>query len=230
MTDLMPLVRTVHDRHRAALRGAFPADRLGLAQGEPDSPALAAALRDVLRAAETADLPVTYIGAMPAFAGHIVAPGHGRDWVLTDLAGDPLFAHAGGFPVPDAQLAELRRIQNAGVAFDAIYVAHEVRSGAVSPDAPLELEALLPPPPRAIERLSNRLGAGAARIWNAGRLPIRLATMTATAGAAMAAALPAAIAIDPIVLGVKGAPGRPLGAGEPALWFYLTHWDYGATE
>lgn len=140
------------------------ASETALIPAPPTEPALYARQQSVAQRGAQKCLPIRYLGTMPLFAGFRIYPGQERDWVLVSVAEDPLFHVPQGFPVPGPILAQLRRIAKSGVDFDALYVAHEVTPGQVQPDEPLALEALMPPPPATVLRLSNRLGGRAAAL------------------------------------------------------------------
>ncbi len=171
-------------------------------------------------------LPVRYLGTMPLFAGHRVYAGPNTDWVLLELADDPLFQDRHGFPIPAPVLADLRRIRRS-VELDALFVAHEVPRGAVVEDRPIPREALLPPPSRRVVEQSERFGEAARALWAVAAAPLVLAGAVAALGAATTAAAGSVLALDPVLLGVAVAPGRPLADGEPAAWFRLAQWTYG---
>ena len=126
-------------------------------------------------------------------------------------------------------------MEQAGVDFDALYVAHELEKGRIREEEPLTAQMVLPPPPREVEQLSEKLGSAAPRMWAAAAVPLlaSAAVSAAIAGAALMVgpALLAAAAtcatLDPILLGTIVAPGRPVQPGEAACWFYLAHWRYG---
>jgi hypothetical protein len=180
-------------------------------------------------------LPVRYLGTRPLFAGFQVYPGQARDWVVVNLADDPLFHAPQGFPVPGRILAQLRQVARSGIDFDALYVAHEVTPGQVRPDAPLALEALMPPPPATVVRLSNRLGEGAAALWVWTTSPLMLNPLLGMLFPILGTCLGIqSLGIlawhDPVLLGALVAPGRSPVPGEPAAWFYLGHWAFNAEE
>jgi hypothetical protein len=206
-----------------------------LLQHAPTEPALYDHAEAILERSSQENLPVPYLGTMPLFAGPRLYEGQLSDWVLVNLAEDPLFHDRDGFPVPRLILEHLCAIDTAGIEFDALYVAHETEKGAIKLREPLTRESLLPPPPQAVAQLSDRLGRVGEAVWVVAATPLVLATVGTTAmasGALVAASVVAMAAAacmtgDPIVLGTVVAPGRPVRVGEPACWFVLGAWNYG---
>ena len=191
-----------------------------------EDPILRQARDTLLAHCREESLPVTYLGTSPLFSGHRVYCGHDSDWALFNLCDDPLFHDRDGFPVPSSVLQTLRRIENAGVDFDALFVAHEVKSGAIREGEAPRLESLLPPPPGSMTRLSDQLGKVSDALWAVATAPLALG---ATLGAASAIAVAGAglMTLDPILFGAVVATGRSVAPGEMAGWFYLARWTYG---
>lgn len=181
-----------------------------------------------------AGLPVPYLGVTPLFLGHRVYRALTCEWVLTPVAEDPLYHDRDGYPIPRAILRHLKAIQRAGIEFDALYVAHEVERGVVREGGPIPLEAIMPPPPRAVQEVSRKLGNAAGIAWEIAAAPLAVSAMAC--GAMVAAglvALPLVAAAasmcamgDPILFGAVVAPGKPVRVGEPAAWFLLAAWNY----
>jgi hypothetical protein len=198
-------------------------------------PALRARAEHLAVQSREEGLAVPYLGAMPLFSGHRVYPGRQYDWVLVNLAEDPLFHDRDGFPIPTAILERLRAIERAGVDFDALYVAHELEKGRIHDGQPLTAEMLQPPPPKAVEQLSARLGDAAPRMWATAAVPLlasaavsaAIASAAVMVGPALIAAAATCMTLDPILLCTIVAPGRSVQPGEAACWFYLSHWRYG---
>jgi hypothetical protein len=191
----------------------------------PPDPRLCARQQALLQTCGQNCLPVEYLGTGPLFDGHRVYSGRRYDWVLANLPDDPLFHDRDGFPVPKQVLKDLRAVQKSGVDFDALYVAHQVPRGTVYEGERLRAEMLMPPPSRAMQRLSGYLGVIGRVLWALASLPIiacgaigRLLLVTT--------AVEAVAGLDPVVLGVVVGPERPVVSGEPAAWFYLTHWAF----
>ncbi|MBC7264769.1 MAG: hypothetical protein H5T64_10520 [Chloroflexi bacterium] len=209
----------------------------GLIPRPPVDPALYERARSVVALSLEADLPVLQLGTMPLFSGHRVYCGEYRDWVLVNLAEDPLFHDRDGFPVPKRILRHLRAMQKAGVEFDALYVAHEVEKGRIR-EGGVTAEVLMPSTPKPVARLSGWLGTAARVTWGLAAAPLAASAVVSAAVAAGAVAVApalmalgaACLTLDPILLGAVVAPGRPVEEGETAYWFYLAHWRYGEEE
>jgi hypothetical protein len=191
-------------------------------------PTLYVRQRSLMRKSVERHLPLQYLGTMRLFEGHRVYPGRDHDWVLVNLADDPLFRDRDGFPVPRQVLRELRAIKAHRVDFDALYVAHQVRPGRVQEGAQLTADLLLPPPPAAVQKLSDRLGAVGQILWLLAWLPMTLSSAIAGAALAGATTLVTEQGLDPLLLGVLVGWDRPAMPGELAAWFYLSHWVYNA--
>jgi hypothetical protein len=202
-----------------------PDDRL-VVPGLPRQRPLSTRLWHALARIAWDDLPVRYLGTMPLFAGHRVYAGASTDWVVLNLADDPLFHDRHGFPIPGRVLDDLRRVERS-LEFDALFVAHEVPRGAVVEDRPIPREALLPPGPRPVVQQSERFGEAARLLWALAAAPLVLSGAAAALVASATAAMGAGLALDPILLGVVVAPERSPEPGEPAAWFCLGRWVYG---
>lgn len=192
----------------------------------PAEPALYARQQALMQRSAQECLPVRYLGTMPLFAGHRLYPGRRYDWVLVNLAEDPLFQDRDGFPVPKRVLKQLRRIRRSGVDFDALYVVHEVSRGTVREGTPLTPEMLMPPPPRTVQQLSDRLGTAGRIAWTIAALPVVASGVVGGLIAAGTAAAVSMVGLDPILLGVVVGLNRPVVPGESAAWHYLGHWAF----
>ena len=177
----------------------------------------------VIERSDALGLAVRNIGTMAQFDKHRVYPGRGRDWVLLNLADDPLLRDPDGFPMPQRVVNQVRRIAKSGIEFDGLYIAHEVAPHAVSEYTPVTIDTLTPPPPPQVMQLSKRLGLVGKVLWGMAAVPLAISGALTTAAAAAASA----VARDPILLGVVVAPGRPFAPGELAALFYLDHWSFG---
>jgi len=192
----------------------------------PADPALSERKQAIIAQSVQHNLPIRCLGTMLLFSGHRVYPGQRRDWVMINVAEDPLFNDRDGFPVPGRVLQQLRTIEKSGLNFNAIYAAHEVERGAVREGEPINVVALLPPPPRTTQRLSRWFGRVGLGLWSAATLPLGLSIVI---GSLLVTGLrtSANIAVlDPILLGAIVSPGRPVVPGEQAVWFYLAHWSF----
>lgn len=70
-------------------------------------------------------------------------PGTSFDWALMPVENDPLYLDPRGFPMPEMVIRRLKKMRKAGVDFDAIWVAHEIRKGKREGQS-LTVEDLLP--------------------------------------------------------------------------------------
>jgi hypothetical protein len=167
-----------------------------------------------------------YLGIMPLFADYRVLSGHRHDWVLVNLADDPVFQDPDGYPVPRHVLRRLHAIKQSGVDFDALYIAHQVPLGMVQEAEQLVAEMLLPPPPKAVQRLSAHLGFMGHVLWRLITLPIAVISALAGSTTFASTAEGSNVGLDPLLLGVVVGSDRRAVPGEPAAWFYLGHWTY----
>jgi hypothetical protein len=201
-----------------------------LIRRQPCEPNLLARQRAILARDRRDDLSIEFLGTMPLFSGHRVYPGYNRDWALINLADDPLYRDRDGFPVPKRILKSLRRIQRSGIEFDAIFAAHEVPAGSIREDRPIDAKLLAPPPPAPMQRLSQRLGNASNLLWMLAGLPL---TASTTIGGMLnrgVAGFGEMIGLDPVLLGVAVARGRPVAPPEQSAWFYLGHWAYNQEQ
>jgi hypothetical protein len=186
----------------------------------PSSPTLYARYNETLILTQTQHLPVRYIGTMPLTTGQQIYPGQQYDWALMSAHNDPLMQDKDGYPMPKRVINVLNRIHRAGLEFDDIYIAHELPKGIVQPGQPVTAAMLMPPPSRRMVQLSNRLGNLSSALWSVAAFPLFALGKVAEAAATVS------VGLDPIVMGVVVGKNRPVQPGEPAAWFYLTHWAY----
>lgn len=201
----------------------LPSERV-LVPGLPRDRGLSARAWHVVARTAGSDLPVRYLGCMPIFKGHRVYQAPERDWALLNLADDPLLGDRDGFPIAKRILETLERVRRR-IDFDTLFVAHEVPRGAVVEGRPLPAEVVIPPPSKAGRELPDGLGQAGQALWMVAASPLVGAGLLA-ALLAGGVALLGGVALDPVLLGVVVGPGRPLAPGEPAAWFYLSHWAY----
>ncbi|MFN8525628.1 MAG: hypothetical protein U0821_21230 [Chloroflexota bacterium] len=206
----------------------LPKDRL-LVPGRPARPSLAARVTHLQATSGWWGLPARFLGTMPLFAGHRVYHGKKTDWVLLNLADDPLFQDRQGFPIPRRVLEDLKRMEGK-VHFDALFVAHEVQRGAVIEERPVPLEALQPAPPRVSAERSRGLGDLSQVLWALATTPFVLGAVGGSliATVASVAGTASVFAMDPVLLGVVVPPDEAPREQSEAAWFYLSHWAYGA--
>lgn len=192
------------------------------------------------------DLTVAFMGYAPTFNGvHIHRAAH-TDWAVMPVAKDPLYQSWGrSLYVPPAVLEDMERVWDAGINFDAVFIAHEIPAGSVEAGEPIPLELIQPPPPPSTARYLNQLEAVSKAYWQAmprlltmpvvaplvlGGLALGAAVAVAVGGAvALGAAAITATAYDPILFGLYVDKSRQVNGQSLALWYYLTHW-YWPTE
>lgn len=194
------------------------------------SPKLRARAEQIVRQAQSAQLPIFPVAIAPLFSGwRLYTNSPHYDHVFCNLAEDPLFSDPDGFPIPKRVLNYLRGLNQIRLAheFDLLYVVHEVKKGALR-DGELTAEKLVPPSPQVM-RCSQRLGVVATGLWLGAAMPLLAGAGLGLAGAAAGLML-APLGLDPLLLGAVVAPDQPIQAGEMAVWFYLAHWRYADEE
>ncbi len=179
--------------------------------------------------------PVQFVFNYQLFGGFKVFEAAQRDWVFLGVGEDPLYQDRDKFPIPRAVQTKLKKLDAAGVYFDAIYVAHEVKKGAVQRNRPLDPVAITPPDSKPVAKMSKKFGESAVPLWRTAVFPLRAAGAAAigaiaVAGAATALAGGAFAGLDPILFGVRVPAGHPVAVGVSADWFYLAHWVYGEED
>jgi hypothetical protein len=209
------------------------------------SKALVATAGEVAARATASGVTITFLGYQPLFSGVRVYAGIHHDWVLASAADDPLIRR-GELAIPKAELRTLRRMLDAGLDCQAVYLAHEIPKGrlvlqgqahALVPGIPQSIDPAtgervvdrVPVPPRTVaiaRHVGNTAGAlltvlAAARI--VGRGTGRAAHAATAAG--IRAATAAVQGLDPVVFGAWTA-GQPPQPGVPAAFFELVRFTY----
>lgn len=187
-------------------------------------PELLVRQRHLLARSRAAALPIDYVGIFSLFAGYRFYPGTHHDWVFINAADDPLLHNRDGFPLPRHIRQQLHQFTQAGLEFDALYLAHELPPGSLTADTSVSGDLLAPPPPAAVQRLSRHCGQVSRWLWYLVSAPV-LATGVLVGTTALGVLAPI-VGLDPILFGAIVAPGRPVVPDEPAALFYLTHWAY----
>ena len=197
-----------------------------------DAPLLYNRAYSVVARGKQAGISVPHLFNAPLTTRHQVVPGERYDYVMVEASQDPLFHDRDGYPMPQKNLDDLRRVYAADIPFDQIVVVHEVNKGSVSSHGPLPVEPLLPPPSREGVRRSQQFGQWAQRVFSAATAPtLGLATLAVagtvvaagTAGALLSAV--ALVGLDPLILGVV-TPDGSTRLGTVGSFHYLTHWTY----
>jgi len=197
------------------------------------SPELRTRAEQIVWLAQARQLPVFPLAVAPLFSGwRLYTKSPRYDYVFCNVAEDPLFSDPDGFPIPQAVLRHLQRLQEAGLGqeFEMLYVVHEIEKGTVREGEPLDADKLVPASPRVQQasRLFGTLGMG---LWLGTAVPLLVGAGVGLGMASAGLILPAlAQGLDPLLMGAVVAPGRPVAAGELAVWFYLAHWQYADEE
>lgn len=209
------------------------------------SPALTARAREVLARAAATGVAIRFLGYQPLFNGVRAYAGVQHDWVLASAADDPL-VRRGELAIPRAELRALRRMLDAGLDCQAVYLAHEIPKGRLA----LQRQAHAPEPavarsidpsvgelivdrvpvPLRTATIARYLGntAGALLTLLAAARPIgHTARWTArtVAGAGLGGAAAVVRGLDPVVFGAWTAGARP-DPGVPAAFFELVRFTY----
>jgi hypothetical protein len=158
---------------------------------------------------------ITPLGVAPLPEGAAVFPQPADaewDWVVLRLVDDPLYQR-GELAMPNAVRQQLTRLDNAGVAFDDLLIAHEVLKGqlaarALKPDEVSKAILTTPQPPTRGRRAFSAVLNG-----------LKLAgTAALTAPLALAGSF-----ADPVLIGVITSTGS-LKPGTPAAYFLVARW------
>ncbi len=173
-------------------------------------------------------------------------PGPGQNiWTVTRLEDDPL-VRRGEMAIPKNQYENLERINDSGVEFTELLIAHELPPNAIATSrnggwrdlnsydlSALEHNARVPAPLPAvretrrvgdqIEHLTRRTIDGVSQLARTGDT-IGRSTWKIGLGAATGVAA-ALVALDPIIIGNTTLSGDP-NEGEPAAHYVLARWDW----
>jgi hypothetical protein len=218
-------------------------NELILINGAPT--ALTAKAHEVMAGAEAADVTIRFLGYQCLFRGVRAYSGPHHDWVVASAADDPQIRR-GELAIPKAELSVLRRLLDAGLDCQAVYLAHEIPKGRLALSSPTHmLESAVPveidpviaervvdkvPIPPRTATLARHLGntAGVFLAVLAAARPIgRGARWTGrtVAAAGLSAAATAVQGLDPIIFGAWTA-GKEPDPGVPAAFFELVSFMY----
>jgi hypothetical protein len=190
-------------------------------QDMPLAHSLARRAGSVVEYARAERLEIPVIGSAPLFEEVRLVTRTRPAWALYNLSRDPLYL-AGRFPVPARHLRRMRRMEAAGIQFDAVYVAHELPDDFRPGQDPLTLQVLAPEPPTQAVTMANHLGLATDRILSVcAALAGAPFALLATAGAGISAVLR-----DPVLMGALVPPGVNPDPGVPAIWFLLAAWRW----
>lgn len=183
---------------------------------------------EVVEAATREQIDIRFLGYSAVFSGTKLFQGDDSDWALMNLSEDPLFySNNNKLLVPANVERDIKRIHDAGINFDAIFIAHELPSGKVQPDERIPLSVIAPPPPPEV---MGRVGKRAREVdsfWSGVSSTLRRVRNSTTGALSFAAALTMR---DPVLFGVLidnswQTAGQPVG-----MWYYLTHWYWPSIE
>ncbi len=192
----------------------------------------------IVERARQAGVTISYLGEAPLFAQPQAYAGPNADWVVYPVTS---LSEA---VIPRQQQEALLRLDDAGIDFRLVYVAHEVRQGQLA--LPAENSESSQPAPVTIDKataaraigpvplhpdtvaVAERLGRSSQRLIRvlSKALPVAgliVATPFVLAGATIGAL---AAGLDPVVFGV--IPAGPPVEGQPATWYALARWDWPA--
>jgi hypothetical protein len=197
--------------------------------GAPDR----AGARLVARASQ-AGVSIGYLGTAPLFSGTRAYTGPRTDWLVS-----PVTSPA-DVVIPGQQRAQMQLLDQAGVDFPLVYIAHEIRKGQLDIGQPggqlVEARAAaravgpVPLHPDTVAA-AEQAGRGAQLLIRvlAKALPVAgfmVAAPFVLAGAAVGALV---AGLDPVVFGVVPAGSsraRQWTAGQDAAWYVLAQWDW----
>lgn len=179
--------------------------------------------------AEREGLAIRQMGYAPTFSGTRVYHGASTDWVTLNIEEDPLYyLNQRRLIVPRTVAHSLRRMDQAGIVFDAIFIAHEVPQGHLRTGQAIPLEYIMPPSPAAQTARLQTLGKLTTGFWKSIGQLIQGIGVTALASSAAIVAAPIALAaasgMDPILFGLHIDPQIRVNHGHLASWHYITHW------
>lgn len=183
------------------------------------------------------NLPVFFMGYSVAFSGIRVYQAPQADWVIMNLADDPIIQRSGGKLIaPKGVVRDIKRLRRAGLDWEALFVAHEIPGKRLSPGEPLPIELILPPPPARVAAELDLLEHTSQAIWQGvgqGLIGIAGAAIGAAVGvgsvATIAMVAPISLAFtaasyDPVLFGLHLDRSNHIHGQPLALWYYLTHW------
>lgn len=177
-------------------------------------------------------IPVRFLGYAPLFSGTRVYRGQGCDWAMMYLGDDPVYGfHKNKLYAPPPVITDINNIVNAGVKFDAIFIAHEIPEGSIKSGAPVPLELIAPPPSPSVQQRLQFMESSSKGWWSfvTGAIVGALSVPT-IAGVAAVGATAALVARDPVLFGVQFDNNWTVNNKPIGLWYYLTHWYWPAVE
>jgi hypothetical protein len=178
------------------------------------------------------NIPVRFLGYAPLFSGTRVYRGQGCDWAMMYLGNDPVYSfHKNKLYAPPPVITDITNIVNAGLKFDAIFIAHEIPQGSVKSGEKVPLELIAPPPSPNVQQRLQFIEDSSKGWWSfvTGAIVSALSAPS-IAGVAAVGATAALVARDPVLFGVQFDTNWTLNNQPIGLWYYLTHWYWPAVE
>jgi hypothetical protein len=177
-------------------------------------------------------LPVRFLGYAPLFSETRVYRGQGCDWAMMYLGDDPVYSfHKNKLYAPPPVIADINNILNAGMKFDAIFIAHEIPTGTVKLGERVPLDLIAPPPSPSVQQRLRFMENSSKGWWDfvKGSIVNTLVAPT-VAGVTAVGAAAALVARDPVLFGVQFDNNWKVNNQPIGLWYYLTHWYWPAVE
>ena len=182
--------------------------------------------RRTLYLAEHHNLSLLFLGYAPVFSGIRVYRGRGCDWAMMQLGDDPVYSfHRQRLYAPKPVIEQMERLVQAGIEFDAIFIAHEIPLGSVKPGEPVPLELVIPPPHPEVRRRLSFLESTLIRWWEfVTKVLTGTAKVVAITAMSTGAGVAALAAQDPVLFGVQFDAAWQVNGQPVGMWYYLTHW------
>jgi hypothetical protein len=183
------------------------------------------------------------LGATLTFEEPRIYQGTGSDWALMPLEQDSFYReNQERMVLPKEVYTNLQGMNNEGIDFDALYVAHELPSGLVRSGQPIPSTYLAPPPPPQKAARLKMLSQASTLYQRALRTAVLTAGIGTALVATMAIALPilvvgaaltlpaAAVGLDPVLFGVNIDYSRTIGGQHPCLIYVLAQWSWPQSD
>lgn len=164
-------------------------------------------------------LNVHFMGFATLFPGVRIHEGKNSDWAMMNLNTDPGYTPYSKFYFPATVRADIKKIENCGLCFDAVYIAHEVPKGVGKLDDKELAKLIAPPEPPIVKEKREAIETSVDGWWNG--IKGTDSKITSRWTAHMDTILEDN---DPVLFGIQFDKAwkdnnQPIG-----LWYYLTHW------